>query len=147
MVWGIDGLSYGQITTSIYLKVSVSDFLTLFSARTGDEYFWKLKPANILLIAGCLSLTISTAIACFWPKSTPDDLQTTGLLMRPPYELVAMIWVYCLVWWLIQDVAKVYSFKIMRHFNLFGINADQVSMEDALIAAKAAAHVKAENLV
>jgi len=32
--WGIPGLSYGQVTTSIYLKVSVSDFLTLFSSRT-----------------------------------------------------------------------------------------------------------------
>jgi H+-transporting ATPase len=32
--WDIPGLSYGQITTSIYLKVSLSDFLTLFSART-----------------------------------------------------------------------------------------------------------------
>lgn len=32
---GIRGLSYGKVTTSIYLKVSVSDFLTLFSARTG----------------------------------------------------------------------------------------------------------------
>lgn len=30
---GIGGLEYGQITTTIYLKVSISDFLTLFSAR------------------------------------------------------------------------------------------------------------------
>ena len=34
-VLGIGGLSFGQITTTIYLKVSISDFLTLFSARTG----------------------------------------------------------------------------------------------------------------
>merc|ERR1712151_1028331 len=28
---GLGGISYGKITSSIYLKVSVSDFLTLFS--------------------------------------------------------------------------------------------------------------------
>merc|ERR1711988_155828 len=30
---GLGGISYGKVTSSIYLKVSVSDFLTLFSAR------------------------------------------------------------------------------------------------------------------
>ena len=35
--WGLGGLSYGQITTMIYLKVSVSDFLTLFTTRTGPH--------------------------------------------------------------------------------------------------------------
>ena len=37
---GIGGLSYGQVTTTIYLKVSISDFLTLFSCRGGSDWFW-----------------------------------------------------------------------------------------------------------
>ena len=44
---GLGGLSYGQVTTSIYLKVSVSDFLTLFSARTGPNWFWTSRPSII----------------------------------------------------------------------------------------------------
>lgn len=145
--WGIGGLSYGQITTSIYLKVSVSDFLTLFSARTGDEFFWMKKPANILMGAGCFSLTISTIIACTWPKSTPDGLLTEGLTTRPPYELVVYIWIYCLVWWLVQDVAKVYAYKVMRHYNLFEINSDELSLDEALEVAKTTATKKIENAV
>merc|ERR1711988_478247 len=34
---GLGGISYGKVTSSIYLKVSVSDFLTLFSARAGGD--------------------------------------------------------------------------------------------------------------
>eukprot|EP01036_Dinobryon_divergens_P031906 gene31906-41397_t len=34
---GLGGISYGQITTSIFLKVAVSDFLSLFSARAGEK--------------------------------------------------------------------------------------------------------------
>ena len=45
----LGGISYGKITTSIYLKVSVSDFLTLFSARAGGDWFFMVKPAPILL--------------------------------------------------------------------------------------------------
>jgi H+-transporting ATPase len=33
---GLGGLSYGQITTAVYLKVSLSDFLTLFSVPSNE---------------------------------------------------------------------------------------------------------------
>ena len=54
--FGLGGVSYGQVTTAIYLKVSVSDFLTLFSARTGGDFFWATAPSPILLIAGGIAL-------------------------------------------------------------------------------------------
>jgi H+-transporting ATPase len=100
--WGIGGLSYGQITTTIYLKVSVSDFLTLFSARTGENWFWKSTPSPILLGAGGFALTLSTIIACSWPSSYPDGIYSMGLSRRRPYELPLYIWLYCLGWWVIQ---------------------------------------------
>lgn len=112
--FGIGGLSYGQVTTMIYLKVSVSDFLTLFSARTGENWFWQSKPSPILLGAGCLALTISTTIACTWPSSSPDGIYSLGLSRRKPYPLPVYIWLYCLVWWIVQVYiirqAYVYSF-------------------------------------
>jgi H+-transporting ATPase len=67
---GIGKLSYGQVTTVMYLKVSISDFLTLFSARTNDGFFWSSRPSLILLGAAGLSLTLSTILACVWPTST-----------------------------------------------------------------------------
>lgn len=120
--WGIGGLSYGQVTTTIYLKVSVSDFLTLFSARTGDQFFWTTAPAWILLGAGCVALTASTIIACTWPASYPDKIYSLGLARREPYGLAAMIWLYCIVWWFIQDFCKVATYWVIKKYNLFGYN-------------------------
>eukprot|EP01034_Spumella_vulgaris_P021561 gene21561-27599_t len=119
---GLGGLSYGQITTSIFLKVAVSDFLTLFSARAGEHWFWVSMPAPILLVAGALALSTSTLVACAWPMSRPDGIPTLGLERRGPYLLPVFIWVYCIVWWFIQDAAKVYTYRLLKAFNIFGYN-------------------------
>ena len=121
-VIGLGGISYGQITTSIFLKVAVSDFLTLFSARAGENWFWTSQPAPILLGAGALALSASTILACVWPMSRPDGIPTLGLERKVPYSLPIYIWLYCLVWWLIQDAVKVYTFRFLKHFNVFGYN-------------------------
>jgi H+-transporting ATPase len=120
--WGLGGLSYGQVTTAIYLKVSVSDFLTLFSARAGPHFFFSSRPANILLGAATIALTASTILAICWPSSRPDDIYTLGLGLHKPYALAFYIWVYCIVWWWIQDITKVVVYRIMLKFNIFGIN-------------------------
>jgi H+-transporting ATPase len=77
----IEGLSYGQITTAIYLKVSVSDFLTLYSSRTGNSWFWSSTPAPILVGAGAIALSVSTILACYWPSSYPDGIYTLGTFL------------------------------------------------------------------
>ena len=119
---GLGGLSYGQITTSIYLKVSISDFLTLLSARTGEHWFWQSAPAAPVALAALAALSLSTIIACFWPHSVPDHVDTQGLLLHPPRVLVLFVWGYCLVWWLIQDMAKVCVYRWLKINNFFDIN-------------------------
>merc|ERR1711968_173966 len=124
--WG--GISYGQITTMVYLKVSISDFLTLFSARTHDGFFWSSKPSPILMICGCFALLLSTMLACFWPESTLDDMQVIGLAYKSPADLAFWVWVYCILCWFIQDLAKVATYAIMEKYNIFGI-MDQLKAE------------------
>jgi H+-transporting ATPase len=120
---GVDrGLSYGQVTTSIYLKVSISDFLTLFSARTGDDWFWSSKPSPILMGAAATALTLSTVLALSWPETYPDDVLVEGLGRRGPYGLWFWIWLYCIIWWFIQDACKVGAWAYMKKTNMFGIN-------------------------
>jgi H+-transporting ATPase len=121
-VIGIGGVSYGKVTSAIYLKVSVSDFLTLFSARAGGEWFWKVRPANILMAGACMALTSSTLIAMFWPRSSPDGIQTTGLLVDPPYDLVVFVWGWSLLWWFVEDAAKVLCRYVVHKYNFFNIN-------------------------
>jgi len=119
---GLGGISYGKITSSIYLKVSVSDFLTLFSARAGGDWFFMVKPAPILLLGAMIALSCSTCFAMFWPKSYPDGIQTEGLLESQPYMLEAFVWGWSLVWWFAEDAAKVLCRMIVHKYNIFSIN-------------------------
>jgi len=113
---GIGGLSFGQITTTIYLKVSISGFLTLFAARAGDNFFWTSSPAPILLIAGCFALTMSTIMACVWPAAYPDGIYTVGLEYRKPYIMPLLVWLYCLFFWIVQDSVKVFMFYVLNKY-------------------------------
>ena len=124
---GIGGLSYGQITTTIYLKVSVSDFLTLFSARADDNWFWTTTPAPILLAAGSFALTTSTILSCCWPESYPDNIYTMGLELRGFSLLPVFVWVYCIAFWFIQDAAKVATYYYVNKYELFHeINLNEI---------------------
>jgi H+-transporting ATPase len=81
----MEGLSYGQINIAIYLNVSVAQFLTLFSARTGDDWFWSDLPSLVLFIAACTSLKLSTVLACTWPSTTLNGVSVEGLSYSQPY--------------------------------------------------------------
>eukprot|EP01038_Epipyxis_sp_PR26KG_P012711 gene12711-17047_t len=119
---GLGGMSYGQITTAMYLKISISDFLTLFSARTHDGFFWSSTPSPILLIAAVFSLTLSTVLACCWPDGNVDDQLVIGLSNRQPKALFVYVWLYCIFFWFVQDLAKVIFYYYMEKYNVFGIN-------------------------
>merc|ERR1712023_356534 len=119
---GLGGISYGKITTSVYLKVSVSDFLTLFSARAGGDWFFMVRPAKILMIGAMIALSSSTMIAMFWPLSSPDSIETEGLVRSPPYPLEAFVWAWSLAWWLAEDAAKVFCRWVVHRYNIFDIN-------------------------
>jgi H+-transporting ATPase len=108
--FGIQNVQYGQIVTCMYLKVSVSDFLTLFSARTGPRFFWQVKPAPILLLGGVMALSVSSLLAIFWPDSKPDGILTEGLLNE--MGLFVFVWCFCLLFWIIQDIAKVSVYSV-----------------------------------
>jgi len=123
--FGIGGLSYGHITTIIYLQVSVADFLTLFSARS-EGFFWETRPAPILLGAAAVALGLSTALAIGWPTGTLDGVHIDGLGRHPKQLLFLWVWCYCLVVWLVQDCAKVVCYKILFKYNLFGIKASKI---------------------
>ena len=104
---GIPPLEYGKIVTSIYLKVSLSNFLTLFSARTQEDFFWAHRPGDVLLFAATFSLAVSTILACWWPEGTLDRIAVMGLA-RGNYKLMPLwIWLYSLFCWFIQDSTKI----------------------------------------
>lgn len=142
--------------------MSISDFLTLFSARTHEGFFWSARPSFVLLGAACTALSISTILSCAWPEGKTDHIRTEGLarktvlhqhIMDVPasqnpverqfvpgtavlpelevihydYSLMPLwIWLYCVVWWFIQDTFKVGAYWLLHRFNLFSINTDKI---------------------
>jgi H+-transporting ATPase len=130
--FGLGQLSYGQIITVVYLKVSVSDFLTLFSARTPEGFFWTTAPSWILFGASVFALSLSTVVACAWPSSYPDGIYALGLGYRHPKSLALFVWVYCIFWWFVQDFLKVCLHKYMERYGIFGmIKNEQAHQLDA----------------
>jgi H+-transporting ATPase len=125
-------LHYDQIVTSIYLKISISDFLTLFAGRTGTKPFFAVAPGKVLLWGAIGSLTLSTLVATFWPASSPDHVNTRGLWYNPAeyaeasykYKLMPLfVWGYCVTWWFIQDMVKVIVYIIIEHFDIFSFRS------------------------
>ncbi|CAL5220978.1 g3087 [Coccomyxa viridis] len=116
-------IPYAKIITLIYLKVSISDFLTLFSSRTSG-FFWTSPPAPLLLGAALFSLSLSTLLACVWPNSHAEHNVPVRGLSRSGYRLWPLwVWIYCLIWWLIQDTLKVLTYKLLYAFDIFQIKS------------------------
>jgi H+-transporting ATPase len=115
---GLGKIKYGQIISMIYLKVSISDFLTLFASRAHNKFFWKSRPATILMGAAALALSASTIVATSWPNSHPDGIETEGMGRTNPKLLPLFVWIYCIIWWFLQDGFKVLVYQGLKHAKL-----------------------------
>lgn len=95
----------------------------------------------ILLVCAMIALTLSTILACIWPKSNPDDIPAMGLFIGSNGILALLIWIYCIIWWFIQDIFKVLTYFILEKYNLFGINntrgTSEQTTEEAIQASRA----------
>jgi hypothetical protein len=130
---GMQGIQYGQITTAIYLKVSVSDFLTLFSARMGRKFFWQVLPAGVLLGGGCIALAISSVVSLVLPSTELDKIEMEGLMNVP--GVFAFVWIFSLIFWFVQDLSKVLLFKWTLKTNFRGISTSGIDLWSAIVMA------------
>jgi hypothetical protein len=96
-VFGMKTLVYNQVTCLMYLKVSISDFLTVFAART-QGFFFMRKPGTALAIAFVVATTASSIFAHLWPFVGMEGL---------PGEYILFTWIYCILCFFVQDICKV----------------------------------------
>ena len=71
-------MSFEEVQSMIYLKVSISDFLTLFAART-NRMFWEVKPAPKLLGAAMFALGMSSILALTWNFDIGQENDKNGM--------------------------------------------------------------------
>ncbi len=90
------------LQTLIYLKLSIAGHLTVFVARTRG-FFWTQKPSSKLVIAVIITQIVATIIAA------------EGIFMTPiGWENALLIWGYCILWFLIEDISKVAVYKMLE---------------------------------
>jgi len=118
---GIGALDYGHVTCVMFLKVAVSDILSLFSSRTAHQFFFQRKPHKVLVICTTIALMTSTTLALTWPCTTLDDVPVCGLAYTPGDYIALWVWLYCIGVFFVQDILKVAVWRIIIHFNFFNV--------------------------
>lgn len=95
-------ISRELLQTIIYLKLSVAGHLTIFVTRTRKN-FWTQRPSKVLFLAVLITQALATLISVY------------GVFMTPiGWKIAGLVWSYCLVWFLIEDFAKIMVYKIME---------------------------------
>merc|ERR1712190_197932 len=112
---GLGNLRYGQIMMCLYMKVSLSDFLTVFCART-HEWFGSRRPAVMLFLAFITATSTSTLLSKYWEdvfgSSNMNMNKNTSDMEGLSWAMILFVWVYCLIWFVIQDICKVALYKL-----------------------------------
>uniref|UniRef100_K3WH59 Cation-transporting P-type ATPase N-terminal domain-containing protein n=1 Tax=Globisporangium ultimum (strain ATCC 200006 / CBS 805.95 / DAOM BR144) TaxID=431595 RepID=K3WH59_GLOUD len=116
--FGLGNLPYDQVMMMMYLKISLSDFMTVFTART-ESYFFTRAPGRLLAAAALFATVISTLLAIFWPFTEMQAISP---------KLALFVWIYCLGWFFVQDIGKVVLvFLLERAHHSLNVYDDKVS--------------------
>eukprot|EP00501_MAST-03F_sp_TOSAG23-6_P000793 GSMAST32.ASY1.ANO1.823.1 assembled CDS len=97
-------IQYDQLLTVLYLKLSLTDFITVFAARTRN-FFFSRAPA-VALSGAFVVATGSTSFIAGNAK--------LGKLMSPiPIGMIVMTWIFSIICFLVQDIVKVMTYKCL----------------------------------
>ncbi len=97
-------VSTAELQTIIFLKLAIAGHLTLFVARTRHCFLCRPFPAPLLLTAIVGTQIIAMLIAHY------------GFLVTPiSWEIIGMIWAYCLLWVFIEDALKLMTYRHLEH--------------------------------
>ena len=120
--FGISHMSIQHVKCMVYLKISLSDFFTVFTART-QGFFWERAPGSLLMFCAVLATVSSTILSLHWPFG---EMQEDGKydMTRIDGGIAFFTWTYCFVWFLIQDCMKVVLYKVLFHFDVSGLRTE-----------------------
>jgi len=102
---GLPELSYGEIQTLMYLKISLSDYFSVFNSRT-KGWLWTRAPSVILVGAFVLATGASTFLSVYWPFGNGMQGITWGL--------AGYCWLYVMFWAIVQDAGKVLTYTVLQ---------------------------------
>jgi H+-transporting ATPase len=103
-VFGLGGLDFGEIQTLMYLKMSLSDYGSVFNART-KGWMWSRAPDKVVVYAALFAVSCATFLAFTWPFGA--GMKTIDA------KTIAFVWAWSILWVIIQDAAKVLNYQLM----------------------------------
>jgi len=98
-------MSVEQIQTFIFLKLAIAGHLTLFVTRSKGAFYKKPYPAPVLLWSAISTKILATIFVMF----------PFGLISALGLKEVIFIWLYCLIWIVIEDSVKQFIYKRLSH--------------------------------
>ena len=103
---GLPEMSYGEIQTLVYLKISLSDYFSVFNSRT-KGWFWSRAPSVVLVGAFLIATGASTLLAVYWPFGNG--------MVGISWQMSGCCWLYVIVWAFIQDAGKVLTYQLLQY--------------------------------
>ncbi len=91
------------LQTFIFLKLAVAGHLTIFVTRTRGP-FWSIMPGKWLLITAIATKVAATIVAIYG----------FGIAAPIPAWMAGFVWIYCLIWFIIEDSMKLAVYRIFR---------------------------------
>ena len=103
---GLPQLSYGEIQCLMYLKISLSDYFSVFNSRC-KGWMWTRSPSVVLVGAFILATWASTMLSVYWPFGNGME----GI----SWALAFYVWMYVMFWAIVQYAAKVLTYAVLQH--------------------------------
>ena len=98
---------YPRLQTAVFLKLALSNILTVFAART-RSYCWTRPPAPALWCTAFVAACMYSVMATNWPEA--DGMAPIG------GGLALLIWLFALLTFAVQDTIKVLTFIVLAEF-------------------------------
>lgn len=130
-------MEWGELEAMLYMKISLSDFLTVFAARTRGPFFER-RPGYALACAFVFATTCSTVLSLVWPTALDNK---DDAMKRLRVKTCLTVWVYNLLWFVVQDIAKVLTYHVISLLR----QEEKVRLRQQEGRAKASALIEADN--
>ena len=113
---------YPRLQTAVFLKLALSNVLTVFAART-RSYCWTRPPAPALWCTAAVASCLYSTMATNWPAT--DGMAPIG------GSLMLLIWLFALLTFAVQDTVKVMAFILLAEFGHtdFAVDVPDAAME------------------
>merc|ERR1719198_779585 len=125
-------MPYEMVTTMMYLKISISDFLTLFAARTRGP-FWSRAPSMPLVSAFVVATVVATVIS-----TAVNIYDATYPMHKINFKAACFVWGWNIFFFFVQDAAKLALYEVTERFEIFKPESTSAYAADSKTGAKAA---------